>query len=370
MKVLQIIDSLPATSGGARFVTNLTKKLSEEGVDVELLLIDGNCSHFLDEIRHANIKINILGVNVNRFHPKFIRKVSNYLNKYDLIHVHIFPTSYIVALASLINKNTAPIVFTEHNAFNRRAINPVFKYLENFIYSRFNKAFAITPEVKDFLLDNLDIDDDKIKVIINGVDLDKIISAIPLDRSKIGLSGNDVMILMAARFSKQKDYNTLIKAMVHLPNQFKLIMCGDGEDKNGCEDLVKSLNLSDRAFFLGNRDDIYNVIKCSDINVLSSHYEGFGLSIVEAMAARKPVIASNVEGMSQVVDGAGLLFNVSDDKKLAEHILKLGIDEIYYEEISQKCYQRAQNYSLEVMVNKYISEYKEILNDKYAVNQA
>lgn len=364
MKILQIIDSLPETSGGARFVTNLTIKLAEKDIDVELLLIDGQNSHFLDELLQANIKVHTLGSNVNRFNPKFIKQIASYLNKYDLIHVHIFPTSYIVALASLINKNTAPIVFTEHNAFNRRAINPVFKYLENFIYSRFNKAFAITPEVKDFLLDNLDIDDDKIKVIINGVDLDKIISAIPLDRSKIGLSGNDVMILMAARFSKQKDYNTLIKAMVHLPDQFKLIMCGDGEDKNGCEDLVKSLNLSDRAFFLGNRADIYSVIKCSDINVLSSHYEGFGLSIVEAMAAKKPVVATDVEGMNKVIEGAGILFEVGDDKKLAEYILKLGSDEKYYEEISQKCYQRAQNYSLDVMVDNYISEYKKVLEKK------
>lgn len=368
MKILQVIDSLPATSGGARFVTNLTKKLSEEGVDVELLLIDGNCSHFLDEIRHANIKVHILGVNVNRFHPKFIRKVSNYLNKYDLIHVHIFPTSYIVALASLLNKNAAPIVFTEHNAFNRRAINPFFRYAENFIYSRFRKAFAITPEVKDFLLKNLNIDENKIKIIINGVDLNKITSATPLLKTEIGLSDADIIILMAARFSRQKDYQTLIKALVHLPSQFKLIMCGDGIEKKQCQDLVNKLKLNDRAFFLGNREDIYSVIKCSDINVLSSHYEGFGLSIVEAMAAKKPAIVSNVEGMSQVVDGAGLLFDVGDDKKLAEYILKLGTNEVYYEEISLRCYQRAQIYSLNVMVDKYINEYEKILSDKYAAS--
>lgn len=368
MKILQVIDSLPATSGGARFVTNLTRKLAEKGIEVELLLIDGQNSHFLDELLQANIKVHVLGSNVNRFNPKFIKQIASYLDKYDLIHVHIFPTSYIVALASLFNKRAAPIVFTEHNAFNRRAVNCVLRHTENFIYSRFTKAFAITPEVKDFLLNNLNMDENKIKIIINGVELNKITSATPLPRSKIGLSDTDIIILMAARFSRQKDYQTLIRALVHLPTQFKLIMCGDGVEKNNCQELVKSLKLDNRAFFLGNRADIYSVIKCSDINVLSSHYEGFGLSIVEAMAAKKPVVATDVEGMSKVIEGAGILFEVGDDKKLAEYILKLGTDEIYYKEISQRCYQRVQNYSLEAMVDKYINEYEKILSDKYAAS--
>lgn len=364
MKILQIIDSLPETSGGARFVTNLTRKLAEKDIDVELLLIDGQNSHFLDELLQANIKVHVLGVNVNRFNPKFIKQIASFLDKYDLIHVHIFPTSYIVALASLFNKSAAPIVFTEHSAFNRRAVNFFFRYAENFIYSRFTKAFAITPAVKNFLLKNLNIDTNKIKIIINGVDLAKITAAPTLSRSKIGLTDADILILMAARFSQEKDYHTLIRALVLLPTQFKLIMCGDGVEKNNCQELVKSLKLDNRAFFLGNRADIYSVIKCSDINVLSSHYEGFGLSIVEAMAAKKPVVATDVEGMNKVIEGAGILFEVGDDKKLAEYILKLGSDEKYYEEISQRCYQRAQNYSLDVMVDNYISEYKKVLEKK------
>lgn len=363
MKVLQVIDCLPPTSGGSRFVSNLTIALADKGIDVELLLVDGKNSHFLHELLNKNIKVHRLGVNINRYHPKYIKNVSSYLDQYDLIHVHIFPTSYIVAIASLLNKNAAPIVFTEHNAFNRRAVNFFFKYAENFIYSRFKKAFAITPEVKDFLLDNLKVDENKIKIIINGVELNKITSSTALPRTKIGLSDSDIIILMAARFSRQKDYQTLIRALIHLPSQFKLIMCGDGSEKKQCQDLVNTLKLNDRAFFLGNRSDIYRIVKCSDINVLSSYYEGFGLSIVEAMAAKKPVVASDVEGMNKIVEGAGLLFEVGDDKLLAEHLLKLGRDKAYYDKISQRCYHRALNYSLDVMVDKYIVEYKKVLNN-------
>lgn len=97
---------------------------------------------------------------------------------------------------------------------------------------------------------------------------------------------------------------------------------------------------------------------------MSAYFEGLSLSVLEYMAAKNPVAATNVEGTKVLVKEAWLLFEVGDDKKLAEYILKLGSDEKYYEEISQNCYQRAQNYSLNVMVDNYISEYKKVLEKK------
>lgn len=365
LKILQVIDSLPATSGGSRFVVNLCQKLVKKGINVELLLIDGQNTHFLEEILEANIKVHILGRNINRFHPKYIKQVANYLNRYDVVHVHIFPASYIVALASILNKKSAPIIFTEHSSFNRRANHFVFKKIEEFIYNKFLKVIAITPEVKDFIVNNLNINSNKISVIINGVDLEKIDLEIALSNTELGIHEDDILILMAARFSKEKDYQTLIKALAYLPDRFKLLMCGDGIERQECEILVKELKLDGRAFFLGNRSDIYKIIKASDINVLSSHYEGFGLSIVEAMAAKKPVIASNVPGMDNIVKDAGLLFEVGDDAKLAQHLLELGSDENYYTKISTQCFKRAQQYSLDAMTDQYIIQYHSMLNAKF-----
>lgn len=364
MKILQVIDSLPATSGGSRFVVNLCRKLSEKGIEVELLLIDGKNSHFLEELLNQNIKVYSLGVDTNRFHPKYIKLVSNYLDKYDLVHVHIFPTSYIVALASLLNKNAAPIVFTEHSAFNRRTSNSIFKYIEIFIYSRFSNIIAVSPEVKEFVVKYLDVDKNKIITIVNGVDIQKMNLQPAISRDDLEVSKNDILVLMAARFSKEKDYQTLIRAFTHLPSQFKLIMCGDGPERQACETLVKELKLENRALFLGNRSDIYSIIKTADIAVLSSYFEGLPLSVLEYMAAKKPVVATNVEGMNKLVEGAGVLFKVGNDKELAEQILKLGMDSAYYDDVSQKCYDRVQKYSLDVMVENYIDEYEKVLNNK------
>ncbi|QIC74735.1 glycosyltransferase [Acinetobacter indicus] len=364
MKILQVIDSLPATSGGSRFVTNLSKKLIEKGINVEVLLIDGRKTHFLEDLLQSGIKVHWLGENINRFHPRYIKQVATYLDKYDLVHVHIFPTSYIVALASLLNKKSAPIIFTEHSTFNSRATNLIFKRIENFIYSRFAKIIGITPEVKNFILDNLKVADIKIQTITNGVDIEKITFTQDISRIDLGFVEEDILILMAARFSKEKDFQTLIRSLTYLPEQYKLIMCGDGLKKQECEILVKNLNLSNRALFLGNRSDIYSIMKVSDINVLSSHYEGFGLSIVEAMAAKKPVVASNVPGMNNVVKDAGLLFEVGNDVQLAKHLLELGTNESYYAKISAQCFERAQQFSLDTMAEEYINQYNDTIKDK------
>lgn len=365
MKVLQVIDTLPATSGGSRFVVNLCQQLAKKGINVELLLIDGKNTHFLEEILKSHIKVHILGKEINRFHPRYIQQVASYLNRYDVIHVHVFPASYIVALASILNKQSAPIIFTEHSSFNRRASNYFFKKIEKFIYSKFLNVIAITSEVKDFIINNLNISSNKISVITNGVDLKKIHLAPVLSKIELGIHEDDILILMAARFSKEKDHQTLIKALIKLPDRFKLLMCGDGMERQECELLVKNLNLNSRALFLGNRSDIYSIMKASDINVLSSHYEGFGLSIVEAMAAKKPVVASNVPGMSNIVKDAGLLFEVGDDAQLAQHLLELGSDENYYTKVSAQCFKRAQQYSLDTMTEQYITQYHKMLNTKF-----
>ena len=96
--------------------------------------------------------------------------------------------------------------------------------------------------------------------------------------------------------------------MIHLPVNFKLILVGEGPLKNSSQMLVQELCLKDRVFFLGNRDDVERIFKTADLSVLSSHWEGFGLVAVEGMAAGKPVIASNVSGLSEIVSGAGVLF--------------------------------------------------------------
>ena len=101
----------------------------------------------------------------------------------------------------------------------------------------------------------------------------------------------------------------------------------------------------------------------ADVAILSSHWEGFGLAIIEGMAAGKPAIACDIEGVREIVNGYGLLFKQGDEKDLAKHIKSLLGDSQFYQEIAAKCKSRAKHFDINVMVEKFIHLYKEVLND-------
>ncbi|WP_302613913.1 glycosyltransferase, partial [uncultured Bacteroides sp.] len=125
---------------------------------------------------------------------------------------------------------------------------------------------------------------------------------------------------------------------------------------------VIELGLENRVHFLGLRQDVPTLVKTSDILVLSTNFEGFGLVAVEGMAAGKPVIASNVPGLKEVVNGAGILFPAKDDDCLAREIEHLFKDEDYRNIIAKRCLQRAMKYDVKFMIEKYLLIYNECLN--------
>ena len=158
---------------------------------------------------------------------------------------------------------------------------------------------------------------------------------------------------MVAGFRPQKDQDTLIRAMALLPDNFRLWLVGDGERRSGLESLIAELGLLNRVNLLGIRTDIPDILEQSDICVLSSHWEGFGLAAVEAMAAGRPVIASDVDGLRDVVKDAGVLFAQSDPNALASHIDALCSNNQLYQMTASKCQARAKLFDISIMANKY-----------------
>ena len=141
---------------------------------------------------------------------------------------------------------------------------------------------------------------------------------------------------------------------------FELWLVGDGERRAALEQLVEAEGIKDNVRFWGIRTNIPEIMKTADVVVMSSHWEGFGLAAVEGMAAGKPVIASDIDGLSQVVDGAGLLFPKGDEKALASCILEIYEDKDYYQRLSELSVERAKEFDLSHMVNQYIKIYHRI----------
>lgn len=370
MKVLHIINNLG--SGGA-------EKLIEEfipimnrvnGVSADVLLLTDQNDVFDKKLKENSIQVDIVPSR-KIYSPINIYHIRKYVikGKYDVVHVHLFPAFYWTAIASrLILKDKPKLFFTEHNTYNRRRDKFYFKYIDKYIYSSYHKIISISEKTQENLISWLNPKERSLrnyKVIENGINLNKYKYAEPYLMSELNqnFTQKTNLICMVGRFSEQKDQRTLIRAIKFLPENLHLLLVGEGALIEQNQNYVKELELNHRVHFLGFRYDVERILKSCDIVVLSSHWEGFGLAAVEGMAAGKPVIASNVSGLSEVVEGAGMLFPKGDSEELANIIYSLIMDKEKYERVTRACLSRSTEFSVERMAEGYINAYKESLCD-------
>jgi glycosyltransferase involved in cell wall biosynthesis len=229
------------------------------------------------------------------------------------------------------------------------------------VYSQYQKIVGITPQVLQNLKSHLqNSTENNFAMVSNGLNLGQIHNAQPHKKSDF-FEGDEVkIIIQVARFYEPKDHKTLIKALALLPENVKLLLVGDGSLKSESEMLVDSLKLQQRVQFLGVRTDVVQLLKTSDVIVLSSKHEGLSLSCIEGMASGKPFVASDVPGLREVVQNAGVLFPFGDEKALANSIEKLLGDATYYQEIVTKCISKSNEYDIYTMVEEYISVYQKL----------
>ena len=340
-------------------MVDLLPRLKAKDLEVELLLFDGTDTPFKNELQQCGIKIHELGRGRNVYHPLNLLKLIPYLKHYDIVHVHNTASQFFAAVGSMLH--SVILCTTEHNTYNRRRNWRCYKYIDRWMYSRYRCVICISEKTELNLINYLGTNSTKCITIPNGIDVARYAMAIPA-RISTKMGENIVKVMMVAGFRSQKDQPTLIKAMQFLPDRFHLFLIGDGEYRQSCENLVNELNLEKRIHFLGIRTDVPSLLKVSDCVVMASHWEGFGLAAVEGMAAGKPVIATDVPGLSEVVRGAGVLFNHGDVTALADAILKIGESPNFSKEVAGKCQQRAKEYDISKMVNGYLKVYEEIYN--------
>ena len=155
----------------------------------------------------------------------------------------------------------------------------------------------------------------------------------------------------------QKSNDCILKALQVLPKKYKLLLAGDGELKNEIENLAKTLDLSDRVHFLGNRNDVPQLLKSVDVIILSSNHEGLSLSSIEALASGKPFIASDVPGLREIVKSYGLVFEKGNIQDLVEKILSMEQSSELRTKVIATCMTRAQDFDIQKMITAYIKLY-------------
>ena len=361
MKLLQVINSLGA-GGAEKLVTEMSKGFSSQGLKVTVLLLDATKSSLYHKLKeHADINILQLGKGGSIYSPLQVFKIRQIIKEFDIIHVHLFPCSYWVALAKWISFKKPKILFTEHNTNNRRREKPLFKYIDRWVYKQYHCIVSISDAVDTSLKSYLGNSFDNIIKVYNGIQLETFTNAEPYLKTDLGFKKNDVLLVQVSSFTPQKDQKTAIKALKTLPEEVHLLLVGEGPMKQEVQNLSNHLNLSHRVHFLGVRSDVPRILKSVDIVCLASHYEGLSLSCVEGMASGKPLIASNTPGLGDIVKETGLVFEDNNAKQMSELINNLLEDKDLYNETIQKCLLKAKQFNINKMISDYINVYNEVL---------
>ncbi len=360
MRVLQVIDRMMRGGGAEKFVLELSLALNKiKNIHVDVLSISTpQNSDYVDILREDGISHTVLSENLYSY--KSIGRLKNIIKdqKYDVVHVHLFPALYIASISKQLYNLHIRLIYTEHSTHNRRRDSSFFRLIDRRIYKAYDQVIGISDKVKSNL--DLHLGSNYVKIINNGVDLNAIEKTQSISlRREIGINDDAVIVTMVSRITEGKDFVTVIKAIELLPSKFHVVFVGDGPLMDTLLRNKEYSSAKDRIHILGMRKDVFAINKSSDIIVLSTHHEGFSIAMLEAMASRKPFVASSVEGIKDLVSDIAVLFDYGNFKQLSSVLMKLDSDREYYEAVVTRCYEFARNYDINNVANQYLKSYSE-----------
>lgn len=355
MKIAHIINSLG--KGGAEKLLSQLLPILNKSVDITLVVLTKIDNIYGEEIEKSGVKVEYLSNEENLKKIKVFKILRTYLknNSFDIINVHLFPSQYFVPFST-----KSKLVFTEHSTTSKRR-SKVFLPIEKFVYSKYLRYIFVSKQAKLSFEEFMgEANYDKNIVIYNGVNIsiENVVSE--NIREQFNLKENDKIISMISSFKAEKDHATLIRTMLNLPNAH-LFLLGDGALMEEMMSLAEQLNLSKRVHFLGFKSNINDYIVQSDIIVQSSYREGFGLSVLESMSLGKPVLVSDIDGLSEIVDTEEYRFEPGNSINLTEKIMKLLFDVKEYNEATIYSLSRSKDFSIEKTALDYERLYKELL---------
>ncbi len=284
------------------------------------------------------------------------------LYKIELLHVHYaIPHAYAGYMAKQMLREEGielPMVTTLHGTDITLVGNhPYYKPAVTFSINKSDVVTSVSKSLRDETLKLFNITND-IEVIPNFIELNKnIIEAnIPCHRSAIAKE-NERVVTHISNFRRVKRIPDVIKIFHKIQQQIpaKLMMVGDGPEKEKAERLCQELGILDKVIFFGNSNEIDKILSYSDLFLLPSETESFGLAALEAMASGVPVISSNSGGLPEVnFNGiSGYLSDVGDVEEMATNAIKILSDDVALKEFKAKALETAKQFDIQNILPMY-----------------
>ncbi len=291
------------------------------------------------------------------------------LHKLDLLHVHYaIPHAYAAYMAKQMLKDQGinlPIVTTLHGTdITLVGSHPVYKPAVEFSINHSDCVTSVSESLKEDTLNLFDIRKD-IRVVPNFVDFNKHANhSEDCERSYIA-EPNEKIISHVSNFRPVKRILDVVLVFEKIIKEVsaKLIMVGEGPDRQAAMDYCDKKGISNKVKFIGKSNQIFEVLCYSDLFLLPSEKESFGLAALEAMMMRVPVISSNAGGLPEVnIEGkTGHLFDIGDIDGMASKSIELLKDDNLLEEYKTKAQQEARKFDLHQIVGNYLEIYRKAL---------
>lgn len=289
----------------------------------------------------------------------------------DLIHVHYaIPHATAAYLAQQMvwqkYKKHIPFVTTLHGTdITIVGRNKSYGPAVSFSINNSNWVTAVSENLKNETYKNFEILKN-ISVIYNFVDNNKFNNKPNLDLRASFAADQQKIIVHASNFRKVKRVQDVVKVfeIVSKKADLILLMVGDGPERKDAEDLVYELNLSSRVFFLGKQNKIENIFNISDIFLLPSEYESFGLSALEAMASNNAVVSSNAGGLPEINthNKTGFCVEVGNVVAMANSILYLLEDNNRLNQFKREAKKQSEKFDHTLIIPQYEQVYNNLIS--------
>jgi L-malate glycosyltransferase len=294
------------------------------------------------------------------------------LYKIELLHVHYaIPHAYAGYMAKQMLKGEGiriPMVTTLHGTDITLVGNhPVYKPAVTFSINKSDIVTSVSQSLKDETNKLFNIKKE-IHVIPNFIELDKIRNEKLISCQRSVMANKEERIVThISNFRKVKRIPDIIRIFEKIQQKIpaKLMMVGDGPEKRRAEQLCKELGIEDKVIFFGNSNEIDQILSYTDLFLLPSETESFGLAALEAMAWSVPVISSNSGGLPEVnFDGiSGYLSDVGDVDSMANNALKILSDDATLAQFKKKALGVAQQFDIKNILPLYERLYQQAIND-------
>jgi glycosyltransferase involved in cell wall biosynthesis len=363
-RILHIIDHLG--SGGAQeAVCQLVKYSQKERFQAEVVALHG-FGHYWEVLRSWGVPVHSLVPQdfARAAIPFIFLRLFSLLarNRYDLVHTHLIGANVLGApLAALYR---VPVRFTHdqtHDDVRDRSF--IHRRLDALANRLNHHIIAVSSSIRTFLRQKERVPAEKISVIYNSVDLDRFSpksdpGARAVARRGLGLPAEALIVGGVGRLHYQKNFPLFLEVAAGVCSQWPqviFVIAGEGPERAALETLSRKLGLAGRVRFLGFVKEMPELYQSLDLLLLTSHFEGTPLTVLEAMAMGVPVVASRVDGVEEVLedDRDGILAPPGDRDLFVKGICRVLEDQHLRQRLSRAAQEKARRcYSAEAMVRQ------------------